>query len=641
MACAKDLKARAWIPLECRECPEKDRKSLKASLASDHYAERAARFAKDLVAEVLEHVEQRHDAKLQNSLSVLFELYRQREWATDVVGPWAIAALLTCRPATEPECTSASETLYGFTGAGTDRAAVPQDVTFVGCGPRTEDVLFELAAFRRAVEAKRVSEQREMAGDRPAVMPRADRFEKIPWVVRSLFNGLREGTAHGIGGGLGVWAAKCLAEALTEAADGEVWVTVGGLVAAEMAVMSLNHLYMHRHVENHQVFGQAVGEHLREYAVSRYFKLISLGALVQPLVLPCIFGLAGYDVGRRYSTEQNATSLVLPGADVNQTCGNASVHAEDLSAYAAQWALLPAQVMAAGITARLIRQVIQSCTRSSLTSGLQIGYEIVGQEGKLKPMRLRDRDQLRVNALRDSLYVMTSVLTLCVGQSAANGMSSRIRQALCLATQAVGLEFTSAWGAINEGCDGFAPDLAIRLAVAYPRRFGLKPPRGTRVVCWNDRQKGFGDGVQVVWQDFIGNSMIRLKTAAVGNDGFGAAANAARLAGNLHLERLARFIGAVMNGSTGGRRGAMLSHLKNPAEVPDPGGLETLIARSLRRSKLQRKLTPREQSIVTSIESMSSLQDVFARSDTFEPGEDSKADDATHGGAVSSSEVEV
>lgn len=457
-------------------------------------------------------------------------------------------------------------------------------------------------------------------------------FERMPWVLRSVLNGVREGACHWIALLFAAWAIQSAIEAFVDGVGGRAWppVTILGLTVA-LAFIGFDQFFQTK-IVNRQAFGPPADPQLGRYAKSKCFNLMRWTSLVLPWVLPTsflLFGLASFDAQARSQENPgfNDTSAFQPEPQGSLLLSNASqceiaaamaMSAERID-YAWQCALIPVQAQITGLIARPFRDLLQSGSRSRWTSGLSLCRCIINAEGKQEYIKLTDNEQWKVWLLRDVLYGASSVGTLGVGQAFGKGLILLIQLRACLAHAAIGIEFKSVYGPMNEAFDGFWLDVACKLVAWCPALVGLESPPDQPLVCVVDRQPcivGDEDGVKKFREHFVRNASARIATAAVGNDAFGSLATLCSRLGYPELEAFFLIVGSMFNAATGGARARTASYLANPDESAHPDTVlrlaEVIVTRGSSASMTPRTpLTPREREIREGLEKRHAIAGAF------------------------------
>ena len=466
----------------------------------------------------------------------------------------------------------------------------------------------------------------EPSPDTPAALPL---YVLLLWLMRSAPNGLREGFCHA----LALWVIGSVVayaiEAFLGAVDGHAWppASILGLVVI-LAFIGFDRFFQKKIVDR-QAFRSQADAQLGRYAKSKCFNLMRWTSLVLPWVLPTsffLFGLASFDAQARSQGGPgfNDTSAFQPEPQGSLSLSNASqceiaaamaMSAERIG-YAWQCALIPVQAQITGLIARPFRDLLQSGTRSRWTSGLSLCRCIINAQGKREFLKLTDDEQWRVWLLRDILYAASSVGTLGIGQAYGKGLISLIQIRTCLAHEAIGIEFKSIYGPMNEALDGFWPDLASKLVEWCPALVGLESPSDQPLVCVVDRQPcivGDEDGWKKFREHFVLNALARVETASVGNDAFGSLATLCSRLGYPELEAFFLIVGSFFNAGTGATRARAANYLANPHKFPHPDTFTRLAEVIVTRgsSASMTPLTPRERVIREGLEKRHTIAGAF------------------------------
>lgn len=423
----------------------------------------------------------------------------------------------------------------------------------------------------------------------PDVPVKVPLFERMPWGLRSSLNGVREGGCHWIAMLFASWAISTAMEAFLDAVDGHAWppATILGLTVA-LAFIGFDRFFQKR-IVNTQAFRPPADAQLGRYAESKCFNLMRWTSLILPWALPISFflvGLASFDAQARSSQGSpggNGSSAFEPEPWQNSSLlsSNASQceikaaaqMSGDLIDHAFRCALIPVQAQITGLVARPFRDLLQSGSRSRWTSGLSLSRCIINPQGRQEFIKLTNDEQWRVWLLRDALYAVSSVGTLGAGQALGKSLISLIQLRTCLAHEAIGIEFKSVYGPMNEALDGFWPDLACKLVAWCPALVGLDSPPDQPLVCVVDRQPcivGDEDGLLKFRRHFVQNTSARVATAATGNDAFGSLATLCSRLGHPDVEAFFLFVGSLFNAATGGARARSASYLADPDNSPHP-----------------------------------------------------------------------
>lgn len=452
-------------------------------------------------------------------------------------------------------------------------------------------------------------------------------FERLPWLLRSAPNGLREGASHLIALLIAGWAMKCAYDAFDSAVDGQAWpqATILGLTVG-LAFIGFDRLFQ-KCIVDRQAFRLHTDPQLGRYAESKCFNLMRWTSLILPWVLPIsffMFGLASFDSEAisQGHPELNDSAAFEPeslhaGSSNASECEIAAAMAMSAERIEHAWrcALIPVQAQLTGLVARPLRDLLQSATRSRWTSGLSLCRRIINAQGREEFIKLTDDEQWRVWLLRDVLYAVSSVATLGVGQVWGKDLISLIQLRTCLVHEAIGIEFKSVYGPMNETFDGFWPDLACRLVAWCPALVGLESPSDSPLVCTVDRQPCVLEdgGLQKFQRHFVRNASARIATAAAGNDAFGSLATLCSRLGHPRLEGFFLVVGSLFNAATGGARARSANYLANPDDCAHPDTVTRLaevIATGTSSASLT-PLTPREREIRENMERRHAIVNTF------------------------------
>lgn len=400
------------------------------------------------------------------------------------------------------------------------------------------------------------------------------------------------------------WAAKELMQLSPVAA-----VAVFG--AVDLAITVGNHWYLTRlrgpggrAVDDEEAVPDEAREAVRPSGDSLTFKCVQVMAIALPLIaVPVFLSGAGYADGHEMSDEMmwNLTS-VGPECALNYGLTGGPW------AYGAHLAMTRVlQPIVVGKVARVLRQLVQSLTRSPITSGCVVGYELA--DGSFE--RLTDHDQQKLNALRDSPYCLSTFVLLYCCSTWVTGLSDSIDGALCATMIELGLDLNNpVWGAINEGFDGAFPVLSGLLFSNFPEWFGASSETAHLIRCRVDRQPSFLDGWQDCIDDFRRHASIRLTTGAAGADFPSVLAGLLDLSGVTWLGQVVRAVLTLWTGTVCATRARYLANWVDPSNTPRPGGLSSLALGSFRESlsslsgvsRDQKPMTPREKRIKEQVE---------------------------------------
>jgi hypothetical protein len=508
---------------------------------------------------------------------------------------------------------------------------MPQDIVW--------PVLDLLKQFRDPLLSRVESDIRSMWPEDPGSIheePSLDSPVTVPlymlllWLARSVPNGLREGVCHAIALLMIGWAISSAIEAFVGAVGGHAWppASILGLVVI-LAFIGFDRFFQKKIVDR-QAFRPQADAQFGRYAKSKCFNLMRWTSLVQPWFLPIgffVFGLAAFDAQARShgGTGFNDTSALQPEALQGSLLSSNASQCEIAAAmamsterigYAWQCALIPVQAQIIGLFARPFRDLLQSGTRSRWTSGLSLCRCIINAQGRKEFFKLTDDEQWRVWLLRDILYAVSSVGTLGIGQAYGKGLISLIQLRTCLAHEAIGIEFKSVYGPMNEALDGFWPDLASKLVEWCPALVGLESPSDQPLVCVVDRQPcivGDEHGWQKFREHFARNALARVATASVGNDASGALATLCNRLGYPELEAFFLIVGSLLNAATGATRARTANYLADPHKCPHPDTVTRLAEVIVTRgsSASMTPLTPREREIREGLEKRHAIAGAF------------------------------
>lgn len=434
---------------------------------------------------------------------------------------------------------------------------------------------------------------------------------KIPLGVHAGLNFAREGLCHFVGRVPAVVAAGMLVKELTDA-TGEPYAALAVLGGLEIAITLGNYFYFTRYLCRNGGVDPAAGdeggaqEDTRPPGDSLTFTYVKFVAtvLLPGLSVAVMLGGGLATMHREPGEMEEMIRNLTEGPHCTLKYGVTG----GPWAYGAQLAvshvLLPLFV---GKLARTIRQLMQSLTRSPITSGCSVGYEL--PDGSFE--RLTDHDQQKLNALRDSPYCISSFVLLYCGGVWITGLSDALDAALCSTMIELGLDLNNAfWGAANEGCDGAFPNFAAMLFSCFPESFGASPDTAHLIRCRVDRQPSIADGWQGFVGDFTRHTSVRLMTGAAGSDFPSVMAGLMDLSGAKWPGHLLRAAGAVSTGLIGGARARFLAFEQDRNTAPRPAGLGYVTKESLQRSarsfltdasRDDKPLTPRGKRIVTKL----------------------------------------
>lgn len=467
----------------------------------------------------------------------------------------------------------------------------------------------------------------------PDIPVKAPLFERMPWVLRSTLNGVREGGCHWIAMLFASWAISSAMEAFLGAVDGHAWplVTILGLTVA-LAFIGVDRFFQKK-IVNTQAFRRPADAHLSRYAESKCFNLMRWTSLILPWALPVSFflvGLASFDAQARSSQGSpggNGTSAFEPepwqGGMLSQNASLCEIKAAaqmsgDLIEHAFRCALIPVQAQITGLVARPFRDLLQSGSRSRWTSGLSLCRCIINPQGGKEFIKLTDDEQWRVWLLRDALYAISSAGALGGGQAFGKNLISLIQLRTCLAHEAIGIEFKSVYGPVNETLDGFWPDLASKLVAWCPALVGLESPPDQPLVCVVDRQPcvvGDEDGLLKFRRHLVQNASARIATAATGNDAFGSLATLCSRLGYPDVETFFLFVGSLLNAATGGARARSANYLADPDGSAHPDTVtrlsEVFVTRGSSTDLTATPPTPRERKIRDGLEQRHAIASAF------------------------------
>lgn len=494
----------------------------------------------------------------------------------------------------------------------------------------------------------------------PDIPVTAPSFERMPWVLRSALNGVREGSCHWIAMLFASWAIASAIEAFLGAVDGHAWppVTILGL-AVGLAFIGVDRFFQ-KEIVNTQAFRPPADAQLGRYAQAKCFNLMRWTSLILPWVLPVsffLFGLASFDAQARSSqggSEGNGTSAYEPepwqSSMLSPNASQCEIKAAtqmsgELIDYAFRCALIPVQAQITGLVARPFRDLLQSGSRSRWTSGLSLCRCIINSQGKEEFIKLTDDEQRRVWLLRDVLYAVSSAGTLGVGQAFGKSLISLIQLRTCLAREAIGIEFKSVYGPVNEALDGFWPDLACKLVEWCPALVGLESPPDQPLVCAVDRQPcvvGDEDGLLQFRRHVVQNASARIATAATGNDAFGALATLCNRLGHPGVEAFFLIVGSLFNAATGGARARSANYLADPDGTAHPDTVTRLstmfIAQGSSTDLTATPPTPRERRILEGLGKRHEIASTFksgggdsAGGDSMPTGTMNEEDSSRHG----------
>jgi hypothetical protein len=211
--------------------------------------------------------------------------------------------------------------------------------------------------------------------------------------------------------------------------------------------------------------------------------------------------------------------------------------------------------------ARQVRQVLQSWTQGPLTAGLAIRH----RDGS----GLSAQEQYRLNIIRDTLYVVSSVGLLVYGPTyAAQLIEAAIPVVVSLSDAALVAAATLLASGINELVDGINPDLAkVIFRGVYGDEFMLQP----------DTQTNPGADPK----HFLDHTAARV--IAIGPaDVMAAVAAALRSNGFDGPAWSVAVVGVLLNGVFGAMRSRALSYLRTTESIAEngtriPDGLLTFV----------------------------------------------------------------
>jgi hypothetical protein len=379
--------------------------------------------------------------------------------------------------------------------------------------------------------------------------------DRIPLAGHAALNFLREGVCQGVGRIPSLVACLWLAKELTEEFSPLVTVAVFGGI--EIAFTLGNHYYLNQRKDRVDALVDEAGG-VRSPSVSLTFKCVRVMAIALPLVaIPVLLGGAAHASTRDMSDELiwNLTSTAGPECALKYGVTGGPW---DYGAHLAVTRVL--QPLVVGKVARVLRQLVQSLSRSPVTSGCKVGYEFPG--GRFE--RLTDHDQQKLNALRDWPYLGSTFVLLFCCSTWVTGLSDSIDAALCSTMIELGLDLNSpVWGAINEGFDGAFPVVAGLLFGAFPEWFGADPDTAHLIRCRVDRQSSVLDSWQDCVDDFKRHASIRLTTGTAGADFPSVLAGLLDLTGVKWPGLVVRGVGAGWSGGVGAARSRYLASWVN------------------------------------------------------------------------------
>lgn len=398
--------------------------------------------------------------------------------------------------------------------------------------------------------------------------------DRMPLAAHAALNFLREGACQAGGRLPALMACLWLAKELTE--ELSPWAAFAVFGVLDIAITVGNHYYLaHLQDPGNAIVREAAG--IRPSSDSLTFKCVRVMAMAAPLVaIPVLLGGAAYASGHEMSDEMmwNLTSAGPECALKYGVTGGPWAFGAHL---AVNRVLQPLVV---GKVARVLRQLLQSLSRSPVTSGCRVGYEF--PDGSFQ--RLTDHDQEKLNALRDSPYLVSTFVLLFCCATWMTRLSDSIDDALCSTMIELGLDLNSpVWGAINEGFDGAFPVLAGLLFGAFPERFGVDPETASRIRCRVDRQPSILDGWQRCVDDFKRHASIRLTTGTAGADLPSVLAGLLDLTGLRWPGRVVRGAGSAWSGGVCAARARYLAYWEDRS-TSRPGGLFPLVGKGLRHS---------------------------------------------------------
>ncbi|WP_162249237.1 hypothetical protein [Rhizobacter sp. Root1238] len=405
-----------------------------------------------------------------------------------------------------------------------------------------------------------------MLREAPAARSVAD---SIPLGLHAAFNFVREGGSQFAGRlpvvwGLG-WAAR---ECMQLSPIG----TLAACGAVDMAFTVGNHWYLTRRqgradpaADDEDSVSDDTRQAVQLPGDSLTFRCVRVMAIALPLTaVPVFLGGAAYASANELSDEM-IWNLTAVGPECAQKYGVSG----GPWAYGAHLAMtVVLQPILVGKFARILRQLIQSLSRSPITSGCVVGYEF--PDGSF--LRLTDHDQEMLNTLRDSKYVVSTFVFLYCFSMWAKGLSNAIDTALCAEMIELGLDLDSpVWGSVNEGFDGAFPVLSGLLFSNFPQWFGATPETAHMIRCRVERQPGIVDGLQGFIDDFKRHTSARLTTGAAGADVPSVLATLLDLTGVKWPGHVVRAAGTVWTGTVCAARARYLAYWEEKSETPRPG----------------------------------------------------------------------
>jgi hypothetical protein len=417
-------------------------------------------------------------------------------------------------------------------------------------------------------------------------------------------NFVREGTCQGAMRIPAVVGVALVIKGLVDVTD-DPFLALGVLGTIDIATTVGNHWYFTRRLSRGGDMGPELGdaEDVRPSGDSMTFRAVKVLAFAMPFVaIPVVLGAGGYADAHSMSDER-VWNLTSAGPECALKFGVTG----GPWAYGGHLALTHVvQPLLVGKVARVFRQLVQSVSRSPITSGCVVGYEF--PNGSFE--RLDDHDQARLNALRDAPYCVSSFVLLYCCSMFATGLSESIDGALCATMVELGLDLNSpVWGTVNEAFDGAFPVLSGLLFSSFPEWFGARPQTAHLIRCRVDRQPSILDGWQGFADDFKRHASVRMITGAAGADFPSVLAGLADLSGVKWPGHLVRAVGSGLNGVVCGARARFLAYAINPSETARPGGLTAIATKGWRKSVSslsdttpeEKPMTPREKKIAKKI----------------------------------------
>lgn len=410
----------------------------------------------------------------------------------------------------------------------------------------------------------------------PVVPPATSWGEYLPLGFRLLLAMAQEGGPYLAGRAAGAVATTQLVQALFEA-GGDATTPAIVLYGMTSVLALFNEFYFDARLRNRQrseMPHRPTFMPLRKPPELRSVRFIKAFTLASTLLVPPAFFLFGVAI----HGSADGAGLTQANATVGANTTDCEYHLPvdgTLVAYAASWALAPLQLFLTGDLARLGREAAQRALQSPATSPITLVYKL--PNGEIH--KLSDNDVFRLYLLRDSKYVGASVGFNFGLKYALPSLHAAFDKALCYARALLGVDLANPLGgALTEALDAVIPAVAMLLVARFPEAFGLDPQLAPYVTAVYSEQKGpFQDCMATLHDIELGTS-TRWWTQRTASDVPASLAWMARELGSESMAKVMEFVGAVMNGVVGARRGNWGAYLKDPHGTPIPRGLGSFVA---------------------------------------------------------------